>query len=417
MSTLVAIFYLCLFTLAITKFKCALFIFIAHIPIVPLMHIKGTIPFSSYFSIILAAHFLINKKNVDMDNILDRKVVKKYLLYFVIFAAVIFLNGIKFSILRGGHLTSIPSHILTAIIAGLACINYSFIFKLVLKDGHYRNLVSNAIIVSSVILSSSVIFTQQLGAMGMTITEYSLESGRSSGLFAGGDCNSLAGFLCMVISFMLVKTNLTIGKFNIVNAGILLLFAIIILLTASRMGFLIMVGLFVFYFFYQRSSFSVKNIFYLLLIIGILLCFSDTFLAPVLERLNAGTSISDEVASGEEGRSMIWMLYLTYMFSSDANTILIGSDKSIFYLVPHNFFINTFFLNGVIVTLLVIYALIKSITFFASQKQLKHIFPIAAATIISCMFLVDVLMLYYYVLICVLVWSYCRYTEKYFIKY
>lgn len=381
------------------------------------MHVDGTIPFNDYLTFILLFQILFRRKKMAFFKPFsseNNKISKSLSFCFVVFAIVIYINGLNSSILKEGYLTSVLSRILAALTLIATCINVFYIIRLVINDISYRDLIYKAIVTSALILSFSVLFTQQLYSFGLLITEYSVETGRSSGLFSGGDCNGLAGFLCLIVSFLFVKMRLCKEKLNIQKTMIILLFVITIFSTASRMGFLTLVGLVAYYILFLQSKNTVgRNVFFTIVIVIIVIVSSDSVLSLVLERMNEGTAIKDEVISGEEGRSAIWMLYFNYMLAADIHTVLFGSNKSIFYLVPHNFFINTFFLNGILVTVIFIYSMIKTIMIFISQRCTKYIMPLAVTTIISLMFLTTGLLLYYYILICSLAWSYFDKIKNY----
>ena len=281
------------------------------------MHVDGTIPFNDYLTFILLFQILFRRKKMAFFKPFsseNNKISKSLSFCFVVFAIVIYINGLNSSILKEGYLTSVLSRILAALTLIATCINVFYIIRLVINDISYRDLIYKAIVTSALILSFSVLFTQQLYSFGLLITEYSVETGRSSGLFSGGDYNQfslcISFYLCLIVSFLFVKMRLCKEKLNIQKTMIILLFVITVFSTASRMGFLTLVGLVAYYILFLQSKNTVgRNVFFTIVIVIIVIVSSDSVLSLVLERMNEGTAIKDEVISGEEGRSAIWMLY------------------------------------------------------------------------------------------------------------
>ena len=120
----------------------------------------------------------------------------------------------------------------------------------------------------------------------------------------------------------------------------------------------------------------------------------------VLHRFSDETSISSEIASGDEGRSAIWLFYLDYMFSSDLSTILFGADKFIYKLVPHNFFIYVFFMEGLLISIFAVWLIFRTFIVFINLDLVKYILPIFLSMFTSLFFLTSGFVIYYYILIC-----------------
>ena len=396
MNSLIFFFYLILFVVSLRNSKYAVMVFIAHLPILPLIHTNGTIPLKDYITAITFFYlFILDKKG--NYNIVNIRFFKSLSILLLVTAIITYINDIKFILIHTGSLTSVPSHILNAIIVVISILN---IIKIIIKsysDTDFRKRVYLGFALSSSILAVSLFFSKELYELGFQISEEVAMSERPSGLFADGDCNGLAGFLCLSSAFILLYNYL--NKRNIPKSVIviLLLNSSAILYTQSRMGFICLVALLAYYtVFVSDSSKRISSLIYVFLgIVIVLFVFSDLYLG-VLERMQEG-NVRNEI-NGDEGRSVIWGMYLEYMFASPQRNLLWGADKMIFDIVPHNYYIFTFFVSGVFTAIIFIVTQLTVSIKCTKVLGVKYMFPLVTLTVVPLFFLTDSTIIYYYVL-------------------
>ena len=395
MNLLIIIIYLTYFVVSVRNVLFAIMIFIAHLPIVPLIHANGTIPLNDFFSIIVFYHLFFSKKIVVRAS-LDKNVAKGLSVFLVVTAIVSYINDIKFIIMHDGILTSVPSHILDAVITSITVVNILHLLSKSMWNVEIRRNIYRGFLISSFILSISLFYSEELYLLGFKISEEVAFSERPSGLFADGDCNGLAGFLCLSIAIILWYNKLVKNSISKTVMFIVMLNSSAVLYTQSRMGFLCLISLIVYYvFILQDIRKSIPSLFYMVIGCIILLVFTDVF-TGVLERLQ-GANVRNEV-NGEEGRSLIWGMYLDYMFNSSQWNILWGADKMIFDIVPHNYYIYSFFVSGILFAILLILCQIYASMKCSLVMGHKIILPLNLLTIIPLLFLTDSTIIFYYVL-------------------
>ena len=298
--------------------------------------------------------------------------------------------------MHSGVLTSLPSHILNAIILILTTWNILWIIVKYAWDDDIRKVVFYGFVISSAILSISLFFSQELYQLGFTVTEEVAYSERPNGLFADGDCNGLAGFLCLSSAFILFYNHVRLKSISRTSLIVLFLNGSAILYTQSRMGFICLLALLSYYFlFLTKNSKKLSFLFYAVCCFLILFSFTDLY-SGVMERLQEG-DVRDEF-NGDEGRSAIWGMYLEYMRLSPLSNILWGADKMLFDIIPHNYYIYTYFVSGIIIAGVFVYVQVYNLIICTHIQEKKYIFPLIVLTVIPLFFLTDSTIISYYVL-------------------
>lgn len=396
MSFFFVFLYIVLFIVALRSDRIAVVVFIAHLPIKALIHTNGTIPLNDFFSLIMLYHLLKCKTFPEQERV-NMKLRKLLIRFLTLSAVVIYATNLKYIYIRDGIIESIPSHLLHGIILSISIIDIALIVRKYLWCSVYQNCIDRGFMISSAFLSLSVFFSAQLYGLGLDFSnEEAALSERTAGLFADGDCNGLAGFLCLSCAIILFYRCLKNARITLRVWGILILNTCAIFYTQSRMGFLCIVALlFYYYFILSKGKTQLSNAIYLIFIALIVFFFTDLS-SGVFARISEH-SLSSEF-SDDQGRSAIWGMYLDYMLSAPKNILLLGTDRMPFNIVPHNFYIYTLFVDGLLVSIL--FVVMQLIVSFKSAKFLgyKYIMPINILTIIPMFFLTSGTIIYYYVL-------------------
>lgn len=395
MNFLVYLLYGILFVLSFRNARFAIMVFIAHLPIVPLVHTNGTVPLNNILSIIVFFHLFVSNRFIKYPS-LDAKVSKSLVILLVVSTFISYCNDIKFAIMHSGVLTSLPSYILNAIILIFTTLNILNLIAKCIWDDDIRKYVLYGFILSSVILSISLFFSKELYNLGFTISKEVAYSERPNGLFADGDCNGLAGFLCLSSALILFYSHIRLKEIPRTSLMVLLINSAAVLYTQSRMGFLCLVFLFAYYILVlTKSSQKLSYLFYVMCCVILLFSFTDLF-SGVIERLQEG-NVRDEF-NGEEGRSAIWGMYLEYMRLSPWNNILWGADRMIFNIIPHNYYIYTYFVNGIVVAGIFVYVQVYNSIICTRLLGLRYMLPLILLTVIPLFFLTGSTIISYYVL-------------------
>ena len=395
MTSLIYIIYIILFIWSFRNSKFAIMVFIAHLPIVPLIHTNGTIPLNNFLSVIVFYHICVSNRLAKYPSI-DTRVAKTLVILLVMTTVTSFCNDIKFVMMHYGVLTSLLSHILNAIILMLTTWNILCIIVKHTWDEKIRKSVFYGFVISSAILSISLFFSQELYQLGFTVTEEVAYSERPSGLFADGDCNGLAGFLCLSSALILFYNHIALNNISRISLIVLLLNSSAIFYTQSRMGFICLLSLITYYVLVlAKKSKRMSFLFYAFCCFLILCSFTDLF-SGVIERLQEG-DVREEF-DGDQGRSAIWVMYLEYMRLSPMNNILWGADRMIFDIVPHNYYIYTYFVSGIIIAVLFVYVQVHNSIICTHILGIRYVLPLIILTVIPLFFLTDSTIITYYVL-------------------
>lgn len=338
-----------------------------------LFGIFGVKVYLSFFALIVSFQiynskkYLINLSKKGFNNLLKDKA--NLFLVFIIFYTV----GTLFKDIYTGYNSSYE-HL------GLSnAFTYSFKLLLlyfpliyIIKISYlekYRILFINAFVFGSLILAFTSIFSTQLISLnmidGLKTDLIQNQISRNSGIFFGGDINSLAGYLVIAIAFFLnfsSSKNFKIFKY----ACLILIFAV--LLSASRSAIL---GLFLVLF----LNFNFKNIVIFFLFISFLI-FTNTelILNFIYERFFA---MGDEFDKNlDSSRLFIWGVYFNESLNSLSNFLFGVNYKPDIYFSSHNFFITILYRWGIFVLIYFIsiyYRLMKNL-FFVKNIKIKLFF-------------------------------------------
>lgn len=262
-----------------------------------------------------------------------------------------------------------------------------------------RKYIFQAINFTVVFLVISAQFSVVLGGLGFEIQddEFTETSGnviRLTGLYGGGDQNSLGGFFSVAVGYYLSQIEKGINRKRFI---IFILFAIYgILLTLSRMAFistLIIIG-------YYLLKNRLHNFSYTSIIIGaVVLLFSLPLVDILFDRLE---SVYSEVSLSEKySRTSRWLYFIEYCNSSVLR-IIRGGD-SVFYMPgmheyrdPHNFFVRVYYYNGIFFVIAFVANFYKTIRNSLIKKPVFDNFYILIPTLITIMFISQPGHFYYY---------------------
>lgn len=226
------------------------------------------------------------------------------------------------------------------------------------KDRFYRSLFVQALFVSSLLISLGVIFSYFLFDTGFleTISESRTFGAvtRHIGFFgAGGDINSLAGFLAIAMGVFLSQSSfLQLRRVFLFGGMALIILAIAY--SASRAGIICLaVVLFL--------NLRLRNFIFMFFGFVIML-----FIIPneiIQTNYDRFSTLGRELdMSGSGSRMYILSRYLEYIFTQPG-VILTGATERLrtgaFFFVPHNFYITLLYRWGIIPVILVIYMLIR----------------------------------------------------------
>lgn len=387
-ESIVIVFYITLYAIALARYKHALFLYIFFLPIRSLIDttILGIISYNVVFGFIFLFHALKLGlfKNIGFRSI---QPIKSLTVFSIIFFLAISAIAIKERYLLHDYLDlsfNAGWLINRMIIFIVSVINFIIIIKFSLQQKSNRVVAYNAIVASAIVIVFSVYFANWFDSIGINIREtldddvasynYVL---RFSGLYNWGDVNSLSTFLNLVIAFVITKLSLIRKTLNFVSLTILIILVSGVIYTMSRMGFITLVVILVYFVIFlntkvNRFSFrTVANLTVIGLALFITYLVVDYFgrLDPILARL------MEQGVTGEVGvtghRFFRWISFIEFTLSSLDKTFL-GSSET-FYVIrygiwtdPHNFFVSLFYFNGIILVILFIRSYVK--LFFSVRK-------------------------------------------------
>lgn len=394
-----------LYLAAIRSYTWSLFLFIFFLPVRPLLDIgvSGVFSPNIVFGFILLFHF-INKGYLRSIFTAGNAPLKALTLFIVIIYISILAISIRESLLLGDYLGTkytTGKFINKSITALITILDLIGIVKVCLWTPKLRHLTYQAIIASAIFIVLSMYFAPLLFSLGINIREAIEENtegiqnlGRISGLYSGGDVNSLGAFLNLVICIILIETSTNHKAPNIIYIGIITFLSTGILICGSRMGFFTLLAILAYYFIFINSyinkvsprTIAITVIGILILVIVGSIILSNSRFALVLERIQQ-LGITSEV--GKEGNRYVrWMGFLNFIFSDISNTILGAKDIYFAYnygkwFDPHNFFIKLAYFNGIILPLLVIWSMVKLFRVCIRLKLLIFIFPLTLIILIA----------------------------------
>lgn len=396
MNSFFVLLYIVIFLIAIQNKKFAIIVFIAHMPIRALVHSLGTIPLNDYLSFIVLYHLVFNPRRSHNDSI-NIKLRNSLIFFLILSVIIIYVTDMRYIYIRDGHISSILSHILHGIVISINAFDIVLIIKYYIGSPVYQSCIDKGFIISSTILSLSTFLSERLYSIGLNFASEEIAlADRTAGLFADGDCNGLAGFLCLSTAIIIFVRTIKHIKISFPIWCVIILNVSAIFYTQSRMGFICIIAILLYYlFFLSKGKNTLSTCIYLSLAVVIIFFLTDLS-SGVIERL-IENDVSSEF-SGEIGRSAIWGMFMTYMFSSPLNILFWGANLMPFDIVPHNYYIYIFFVNGLFAAIIYILAQL-----FVSVRAMnilgyKYVLPINLLTIIPMFFLTSGSIIFYYVI-------------------
>lgn len=226
------------------------------------------------------------------------------------------------------------------------------------KDDFYRTIFTYAFFYSTLLLSIGVIFSSFLFDSGrIEVISEAAHYGavlRNAGFFgAGGDINSLAGFLAIVTGFFISQIpNLKMNR--IVIYGGLAVMILAIIYSASRTG-IICLGVVFF------MNLKLRNFIFMLMGMLVLLYLIPNEIMSV--NYDRFLNISQELdISGTGSRMFILSRYFTHI-TSQPDVFFFGASERFqtgaFQFVPHNFYITLLYRWGIIPVALLLFMIFR----------------------------------------------------------
>lgn len=380
MDIVILIVYIVLYLIAINKIEYAIFfhVFFYAMRDVADIQVLSLFKLNAVFIFILFFHFwnrgLVKKLFVFKSNPF------KYLVMFAfVYSTVMYLNNIRQSFLLVDYLhanITIGYMINEIVKYFITFINLAVLLKYSLAHDKNRIIVYKAMVSSLVVIVLSIYFAPLLESIGMNARgiqgrDVDIEElDRISGLFMGGDVNALSSTLNLIISIMLVNSRIEKRTLSNIEIGIIILLITGVFLTASRMGFLMLVFIFTYYFlFFQTRQGKegrriITNTIKLtagFLVIFLLLENSDR-LQLVFQRMS-NQGITNEIER-DGSRSFRWIGFISFSLdnliraSFGSNRLYYAYGGGVFR-DPHNFFIRTLYLNGIFILSFFVYYFYK----------------------------------------------------------
>lgn len=404
----VVLLYLFLYIIAAIKLRHALYLFILFIPLRNLIDIQlfGLFAPNLVFSFILFFHFYRYRHIQNIAKHIKNPSLKPLILYLIVLIATIYLLMINERILFQGYrgIGLSASWLINRTISSLI---YLIILLVVISScfliESYRRTAYAALTHSAAVVVLSLYLAPFLASIGINIRdeiEHSIDgleaSLRVAGLYQGGNTNSVATFLSLIIGLILVKNAIQGRRLTLWSVVIFVFLGSGILLTASRLGFVTMLAILTYYFMFlnfkahKLTSNAILNTFVFFAAGGLLFYFITQYdlFAQVLGRIEE-QGLTDEIATTGH-RYMRWMGYIAHSLSH-TSWFLFGSDqihfafRDGFYTEPHNLFISILYLNGFI-SLFVFFWYFLALLFFLLRMNFFHtLVPIILPILLSMM--------------------------------
>lgn len=311
-------------------------------------------------------------------------------------------------------------------------LNLAIIIKELLPKREFSETVINSLKFSITLIVLSMFTSPFLLNIGINIRDEVKDNvsaisdlGRVAGLYGGGDVNSLSGLINLGISVLLLRYFFIKNELNIPVILFLSLFSIGILFTASRMGFLVMIAVYLifflmFYVFSKRPKESNLNkiwIFIAFAFIGFLIfqfISENSRFSLVLSRIAEQGTYEQY---GQEGmRTTRWIRFLSFILSNiwytlfGATTVYYDYEWGGYHWVdPHNFFIRLFYLGGLLFIIPLFNFIIKLTKYSIREHFLKQFIFISIPVLISLMVVSQWAFMYYYFILVAILFYNTRY--------
>lgn len=416
LNIILIIVYLFLYFVAIKNIKYAVFFFVFFLIIKNVVEYKilGLFTFNLVFYLILFYHII--QKGYLLKIFQSSHIYLKPLISFTfVYVLIVCLNDIRQGLLLEDYL-KIPMTINTIIniilrnVLGL--INFIFLIKFGLRIYEIRNVAYKAMISAVVFLVLTIYFSPLIDLVYdvTTLVGEDLESfERQVIFFSGGDVNSFSTTINFVLCMILSQTYLTLSKINFRKIVLIILLITGVFFTASRMGFVTMVFVFLYFMLFmqiQKRKGYLNSVFNFLLItlggitVYFLVEYIETFQLVFQRIIKQG--LTDEIES-EGLRYIRWIRFLNFSFE-DPIRVLFGSNEILYvygrgvFRDPHNFFIRTLYLNGIIPVVFFIYYTFKLYVVFKKVSYFKLFIFFIIPIFISLMIISQTVFILYFVL-------------------
>ncbi|MBE0664160.1 MAG: hypothetical protein IH597_17015 [Bacteroidales bacterium] len=409
-ESFVIVFYIALYAAAFARFRYALFLYVFFLPIRSLIEtpILNILSFNVVFGFIFLFHAIKNGyiKKIKAPSSKTIRALTSFLFVFFLVTVAIAIRERYILHEYLGQNFSVGWVINRFLIFIVTVLNFIVIIKFLLQVQYNRAIVYRAIISSALVIVLSVYFASWIDSIGINIREPLDENiasyndiMRFSGLYNGGDVNSLSTFLNLVIAFVLTNSVISRKGLSYISLAILVVLISGVIYTLSRMGFITLLIIMTYYILVlntQVNKFSIRTVANLFIVAMVLFMafFAvdyygrlDTIIARLVEQ-----GVTEEIGVGGH-RFYRWSGFIEFTFEN-INRTLFGTNK-IFYVMrtgiwtdPHNFFIKLFFLNGIIILGLFIRSAISLYRSFKRQ-HLTVIFLLFSIIILISMMIIS----------------------------
>lgn len=400
MIAIVIFLYIVLYGFAIYRFKYALFFFVTTIPLSALISINF-VPLNQYLAYILLFHFISNGAFSNFFSNRKKKRLNNAPFMWFLFAAILFgfINSLQNGVLQEGEIVSLPSQILALARKMVYFINVVIVVNVLYDNKQYREIVFKGAVASGLVIAVSMFFSYPMADMGFNVRITS--KSRSAGLFNGGDGNGATSVLNMILFFVFIYRYYTSQRLSTFDIITVLLLAAGVASTQSRMGFITLIVVLAYSVLRVRNRKMSGGISALIIVGAFVIVAIPSVLSGVLGRINEFGVMEEVTESDDNGRRVgLWMDYIDYMMHADTHTILFGSKVAVTGGLSHNFFVETFFINGLFGIIIFLFLFVRSIILGLSRKNTIRTYIIVFMIIfVSFMFLNSYTVAFYYAMI------------------
>lgn len=408
-----------LYVLSFLYFKYAIFLYVFFLPLRPLIDTRlfGLVPITDLFWLFVLFHFY--NKGLIGDALKRVKYIKPLhalLLFTIVTIFIWFTTSIRAEILLQDYYARNISLVWVFFRLIQMCVHiiiFVVMLVIVMDYSPYRKLVTKAITGSALFVVFSMIFSPQLYLMGFNVREQvdfaSLDVTRVAGLFSHGDVNSVATFLNIVIVLILINITIKKARISFFSGTLLFLLSLGVLITGSRMGFVTLAFIIAYYMFILqplKGKFSISflvNTSFIIMMLLLLAVFTERYdlIGYTFDRIQEQGLIEEITETGH--RNIRWRGFINFTLS-DISRTLWGSNDIYFafrqgiYRAPHNFFIYTFYINGIFALIIFLWSFYRLWISFIKMKLLLFFLPLTVVVLISMMIIDSTVFANYYIL-------------------
>ena len=373
MTTIILILFIISYIFCLISFKATLFFFILFLPLNSILpkeyNIFGLFSYVMVYSFFVFYHYIKNKNIRIKGKLAKDPVISVTSLVFLSYLVMEIYGNVRDYYNYGLFISQLDNIIIIILRIIIKIIAYLIIIR---QIKYNINISIYATIISIVLIIFSIIFYNQLDAIGIRLEEGDILNyknpieSRVAGIYSGGDVNSLGVMYNIFIAFLLSLSSINKKKLSIGEILIIFICILGIAFTASRMA-IVSLLLVIISAIRRLSLINYLNIIIVILILFILIYFN--IFNYVIERIKS-LGLIQQVSPQGGGRYERWMIYIKEIFSSPRNMFLGYTNVVYFYGVindPHNFIIRSIYLNGIILTILWLYSFIKSYILFGKN--------------------------------------------------